>query len=44
VKNNATLAGFIFNMHVSQVHIDLPTLTDTDNQVVLIPFVDVVSY
>ncbi|XP_058089723.1 pyruvate kinase 1, cytosolic-like isoform X2 [Magnolia sinica] len=34
VKNSATLAGFIFTMHVSQVHINLPTLTDIDKQVI----------
>eukprot|EP00268_Persea_americana_P029040 TRINITY_DN2810_c2_g1_i2.p1 TRINITY_DN2810_c2_g1~~TRINITY_DN2810_c2_g1_i2.p1 ORF type:complete len:170 (-),score=25.23 TRINITY_DN2810_c2_g1_i2:31-540(-) len=34
VKNSATLAGFIFTMHVSQVHISLPTLTDTDKKVI----------
>ncbi|KAL4183941.1 hypothetical protein AMTRI_Chr11g100820 [Amborella trichopoda] len=34
IKNSATLAGFIFTMHVSQVHINLPTLTDYDKQVI----------
>ncbi|KAF9591634.1 hypothetical protein IFM89_005215 [Coptis chinensis] len=34
VKNSATLAGFIFTMHVSQVHINLPTLTEFDKQVI----------
>ncbi|XAR68431.1 Pyruvate kinase [Bertholletia excelsa] len=34
VKNTATLPGFIFNVHVSQVHIDLPTLTDFDKQAI----------
>ncbi|KAM0940593.1 putative pyruvate kinase [Dioscorea sansibarensis] len=34
VKNSATLAGFIFTMHVSQVHIDLPTLSSFDKQVI----------
>ncbi|KAK8952061.1 hypothetical protein KSP39_PZI004553 [Platanthera zijinensis] len=34
VKNSATLAGFIFTMHVSQVNIDLPTLTSYDKQVI----------
>lgn len=33
VKNSATLLGSIFTMHASQVHIDLPTLTDVDRQV-----------
>ncbi|KAH7511762.1 hypothetical protein FEM48_Zijuj12G0017100 [Ziziphus jujuba var. spinosa] len=34
VKNSATLSGFIFTMHVSQVHVNLPTLTDYDKQVI----------
>ncbi|KAF3442516.1 hypothetical protein FNV43_RR16432 [Rhamnella rubrinervis] len=34
VKNSATLAGFIFTMHVSQVHVNLPTLSDNDKQVI----------
>ncbi|KAK9291115.1 hypothetical protein L1049_009302 [Liquidambar formosana] len=34
VKNSATLAGFIFTMHISQVHVNLPTLTETDKQVI----------
>ncbi|XP_039118695.1 pyruvate kinase 2, cytosolic-like, partial [Dioscorea cayenensis subsp. rotundata] len=34
VKNSATLAGFIFTMHVSQVHIDLPTLSSSDKQAI----------
>ncbi|PKA66767.1 Pyruvate kinase, cytosolic isozyme [Apostasia shenzhenica] len=34
VKNSATLAGFIFTMHVSQAKIDLPTLTSYDKQVI----------
>ncbi|KAL6585440.1 hypothetical protein OROMI_002084 [Orobanche minor] len=28
IKNSATLAGSLFTLHASQVHIDLPTLTD----------------
>ncbi|THG06018.1 hypothetical protein TEA_021336 [Camellia sinensis var. sinensis] len=32
VKNSASLVGSVFTMHVSQVHIDLPTLTDVDRQ------------
>lgn len=35
VKNSATLAGFLFSMHVGQVHINLPTLSDFDKQVSL---------
>ncbi|KAJ4978222.1 hypothetical protein NE237_009002 [Protea cynaroides] len=34
VKNTATLAGFIFTMHVTQVHINLPTLTDPDKKAI----------
>ncbi|KAJ8449791.1 hypothetical protein Cgig2_001447 [Carnegiea gigantea] len=34
VKNSATLAGFIFNMHFSKVRINLPTVTDTDKQII----------
>jgi len=30
VKNTATLTGSLFTAHVSQVRIDLPTLSDTD--------------
>lgn len=33
VKNSSTLAGSLFTMHVSQVHIDLPTLSDVDKHV-----------
>ncbi|XVE95795.1 hypothetical protein REPUB_Repub02eG0164100 [Reevesia pubescens] len=34
VKNTATLAGLIFTMHVSKVHINLPTLNENDKQVI----------
>ncbi|KAJ0973113.1 hypothetical protein J5N97_021072 [Dioscorea zingiberensis] len=34
VKNSATLAGFIFTMHVSQLQINLPTLSSSDKQVI----------
>ncbi|KAL6585430.1 hypothetical protein OROMI_002074 [Orobanche minor] len=34
IKNSATLAGSLFTLHASQVHIDLPTLTDQDKQVI----------
>jgi len=34
IKNSATLAGSLFTLHVSQVHIDLPTLTDKDKEVI----------
>lgn len=33
VKNAATLAGPIFTLHASQVHISLPTLSEYDKQV-----------
>lgn len=34
IKNSATLAGSLFTLHVSQVHIDLPTLSDSDKEVI----------
>ena len=34
IKNSATLAGALFTLHVSQVHIDLPTLTEKDKEVI----------
>ncbi|CAH9127846.1 unnamed protein product [Cuscuta epithymum] len=34
VKNSATLAGSLFTLHVSQVHIDLPTLSDKDKEAI----------
>uniref|UniRef100_A0A7N0TUK2 Pyruvate kinase n=2 Tax=Kalanchoe fedtschenkoi TaxID=63787 RepID=A0A7N0TUK2_KALFE len=34
VKNSAVLSGFIITIHVSQVRINLPTLSDTDKQVI----------
>lgn len=33
VKNTATLSGPIFTLHVSQVHISMPTLSEYDKQV-----------
>lgn len=33
IKNSATLAGTLYTLHVSQIHIDLPTLTDDDKEV-----------
>ncbi|KAI7738263.1 hypothetical protein M8C21_014429, partial [Ambrosia artemisiifolia] len=30
IKNSATLAGALFTLHASQIHIDLPTLTEKD--------------
>ncbi|XP_072952116.1 pyruvate kinase 1, cytosolic-like [Typha angustifolia] len=34
IKNTATLAGSLFTLHISQVHIDLPTLSDADKDVI----------
>ncbi|EXC25435.1 Pyruvate kinase, cytosolic isozyme [Morus notabilis] len=34
IKNSATLAGSLFTLHVSQIRIDLPTLTDNDKKVI----------
>ncbi|RZC82387.1 hypothetical protein C5167_045169 [Papaver somniferum] len=34
VKNAAVLSGSLFTLHVSQIHIDLPTLTDKDKEVI----------
>ncbi|KAI8560060.1 hypothetical protein RHMOL_Rhmol04G0225800 [Rhododendron molle] len=34
IKNSATLAGSLFTLHVSQIHIDLPTLTEKDKEVI----------
>ena len=33
IKNSATLSGALFTLHASQIHIDLPTLTDKDKDV-----------
>lgn len=33
VKNSATLSGTLYTLHVSQIHINLPTLTDQDKEV-----------
>ena len=33
VKNSATLAGSLFTLHASQIHIGLPTLSDKDKEV-----------
>uniref|UniRef100_A0A0E0MCF8 Pyruvate kinase n=1 Tax=Oryza punctata TaxID=4537 RepID=A0A0E0MCF8_ORYPU len=32
IKNSATLAGSLFTLHCSQIHIDLPTLSDEDKE------------
>ncbi|KAK1300600.1 hypothetical protein QJS10_CPB13g00817 [Acorus calamus] len=33
IKNSATLSGSLFTLHMSQIRIDLPTLTDADKEV-----------
>ncbi|KAK4480401.1 hypothetical protein RD792_013473 [Penstemon davidsonii] len=34
IKNSATLSGALYTLHVSQIHIDLPTLTDKDKEII----------
>ncbi|URE42743.1 Pyruvate kinase [Musa troglodytarum] len=34
IKNTATLAGSLFTLHVSQIHINLPTLTEADKNAI----------
>ncbi|CAL9099803.1 unnamed protein product [Musa textilis] len=34
IKNTATLAGSLFTLHVSQIHINLPTLTEADKNTI----------
>nr|AMN88616.1 pyruvate kinase [Diospyros kaki] len=34
IKNTATLAGSLYTLHVSQIHIELPTLTDKDKEII----------
>ncbi|XP_039125648.1 pyruvate kinase 1, cytosolic-like [Dioscorea cayenensis subsp. rotundata] len=34
IKNTATLAGSLFTLHISQIRIDLPTLSDADKDVI----------
>ncbi|XP_059462613.1 pyruvate kinase 1, cytosolic isoform X2 [Corylus avellana] len=34
IKNSATLSGALFTLHASQIHIDMPTLTDKDKDVI----------
>lgn len=36
VKTAATLAASLYVIHVSQIHIDLPTLTDKDKEVIFL--------
>jgi hypothetical protein len=33
IKNTATLPGSLFTLHCSQIHIDLPTLSDDEKDV-----------
>lgn len=33
IKNTATLAGSLFTLHISQIRIDLPTLSGADKEV-----------
>ncbi|KAK1322637.1 hypothetical protein QJS10_CPA02g00688 [Acorus calamus] len=33
IKNSATLSGSLFTLHMSQIRVDLPTLTDADKEV-----------
>ncbi|KAG8480591.1 hypothetical protein CXB51_024533 [Gossypium anomalum] len=34
IKNSATLSGTLYTLHVSQIRIDMPTLTDKDKEVI----------
>ncbi|XP_052199736.1 pyruvate kinase 1, cytosolic-like [Diospyros lotus] len=34
IKNSATLSSTLYTLHVSQIHIDLPTITDKDKEVI----------
>jgi len=34
IKNSAVLAGSLFNIHVAQAHIELPTLTEKDKEAI----------
>ena len=36
IKNSATLSGPLYTLHVSQIHIDMPTLTDKDKEVIFL--------
>ncbi|VFQ80269.1 unnamed protein product [Cuscuta campestris] len=35
IKNAATLCGSLYTLHVSQIHIDQPTLTEQDKEVII---------
>ncbi|XP_051142353.1 pyruvate kinase 1, cytosolic-like [Andrographis paniculata] len=34
IKNSATLSGALYTLHISRIHIDLPTLTNKDKEVI----------
>ncbi|XP_072979155.1 pyruvate kinase 1, cytosolic-like [Typha angustifolia] len=34
INNSATLAGSLFTLHISRMHVDLPTLSDKDKDVI----------
>ncbi|KAK1299883.1 hypothetical protein QJS10_CPB13g01714 [Acorus calamus] len=34
IKNSATLAGSLFTLHISQIRVELPTLTDADKEAI----------
>ncbi|KGN48226.1 pyruvate kinase 2, cytosolic [Cucumis sativus] len=34
VKNSATLVGTMYTLHAAEIHIDLPTLTDKDKEII----------
>ena len=36
IKNSATLSGPLYTLHVSQIRIDMPTLTDKDKKVIFL--------
>lgn len=36
IKNSATLAGTLFTLHASQIHIEMPTLSDKDKEVIFL--------
>ncbi|KAG5556687.1 hypothetical protein RHGRI_007078 [Rhododendron griersonianum] len=38
IKNTATFTGSLFTLHASQVHIDLPTLSDKDKENLCVEF------
>lgn len=38
IKSSATLSGSLYTLHVSQIHIDQPTLTEIDKEVCCSPY------